>query len=482
MKTSTRLRTVFCILALTPPSSARALDQMSSQPAQSQPAPTSSQEVLLQNPIKLSITQTAPASDLPQYSGSFTMDRSVQVGLEHNLEYGQSEIDTRLARFNVRAALAKFGPNLSVNTFYSTSSLNQMLFYPGGSVLVQAPMQPIVRGTLFSVILAGIQPLYTGGFLRGNYRAAKAQEKQSIAKYQQSRIDSARIIKQLYLKATWNEARLRVDSDYVKLRTLSASNMKQRMEDGKVPRADYLREESDLAQAQAQVNQDYRDYNVALVDLKAGMGINLSSLIDIAEPLEARAIKGDLNSFLNAAGSHRPEIAQARSRVDEMQAKRMVSRSGYLPHLDLYGLGSNITGTSPDGTGGGRFGGFVSVIGHYTIYDAGQRGAELHAATESIRQSRLALQQAQLKVAQDVSNAWIDVDLSSRNIELAKAQVVSAEEDNRLIRARYEIGKSTALDQFDAAVKLYRARLALTQAIYNYRLAQTQLNWASGSI
>ncbi|RTL37213.1 MAG: TolC family protein [Candidatus Melainabacteria bacterium] len=448
----------------------------------SEPQATTEQEVGVNNPIKLTISATALGSDLPTVTGPLTMDQAVQSGLKNNLDNKQSLLDTEISRLNSRAALARFGPNISLSTFYSTSSLNQMLFYPNDGVVASAPMQPIVRGSSFSTIVAGVQPLFTGGYLRGNYRAAKSSERQSLAKYQQSRIDIARTIKQAYLQCVWNRARLQVDTDYVKFRTLSTSNMHQRMVDGKAPRADFLREEAELAQAKAQVNRDYRDFNVSIINLKAAMGANLSSLIDVTEGLNYAQNQKDLNGYLNAAGTNRPEIRQAQSKVEEMKARKLIARSQYLPHVDLYGLGSNITGTSPDGTAEGKFGGFVSVIGHYTLYDSGQRSAQLHSAHKAITQSGYALQQTRLKVAQEVSTAWVDLDLSARNVDLAKSQVVSAEEDFRLIKTRYNIGKSTALEQFDAAVKLYRARLALTESIYNYRLAQTQIVWASGDI
>jgi hypothetical protein len=67
-------------------------------------------------------------------------------------------------------------------------------------------------------------------------------------------------------------------------------------------------------------------------------------------------------------------------------------------------------------------------------------------------------------VAQEVSQAWIDLDLARRNVELAKREVASAEEDQRLFHTRYLIGKSIALEDFDAAVKLFQARLAVTRS------------------
>ena len=45
-----------------------------------------------------------------------------------------------------------------------------------------------------------MQPLYTGGLLKGNYRAAKAIEKQSIALYQSNKIETVRKIRRNILE------------------------------------------------------------------------------------------------------------------------------------------------------------------------------------------------------------------------------------------------------------------------------------------
>jgi outer membrane protein TolC len=72
--------------------------------------------------------------------------------------------------------------------------------------------------------------------------------------------------------------------------------------------------------------------------------------------------------------------------------------------------------------------------------------------------------------------------VSKRNVELVKSELKSVEEDYRLLHSRYLVGKAIALEDFDAVVKLFRARLSITEAIYQYRLAQARLIYASGAI
>jgi len=449
--------------------------------AQSVHVPTSADDVLKANPIQLTITKEAPSSDLPSVNGPLSVDDAVKVGLKNNLELKESERAWAMSKFLRRAELAKFGPSASFTTFFSQSSVNQMLFFPN-DWSVPPTMQPIVRNTSLSLIFAGWQPLFTGGRLMGGFKTAKAQERQSLHAYNGQKIDTALKIKEAYWEAAWFEAKLRVDTDYARFREGSAGNMKARVNQGKAPKADYLREESELAKSRAQVNEDYENFNIVLLKLKVTMGTNLTSLVELKDALEFIETPGDLSLYLIKAGQKRPEMEQANSKVAEMQARRMIARSKYSPQVDLYGLGSNITGSSPDGSNRGRWGGVLGIMGSVTLFDAGSRLNELHAASTAVQQAKIARENTQLKVAQSVSEAWIHLDLARKNVELAKQEVTYAEEDYRLIHARYSIGKAIALEDFDASVKLLQTRLALLETIYKYRIAHARLIAASGDI
>lgn len=443
---------------------------------------TSVDEVTSNNPIRLQVTKEAPSGELPLSTGPLGVEEAVKKGIQNNYTLQQSEQSWQASKYLARASLAKFGPSSSFNTFYSTSSLNQMLFFPGDSNVASTPMQPIVKGTSLSLIFAGTQPLFTGGRLMGGYRAARAQEKQSLAAFRETRIQTALKVKEAYWNAAWAEANLRVASDYVKFRESSTANMKARVDEGKAPRADYLRESSELSKARILLNERYRDFNSALLSLKVVMAVNIGSTVSLRDELVYSELTRDLNSFMEEAAKARPELARAFNRVAEMKARRQIARSKYSPQVNAYGLGSNISGSSPDGNANGRWGGVIGVIGGVTLFDSGSRFNELRAANAAVREAELAKRDVELKVAQEVSQGWIDLDLARRNTLLAQEEVTSAEEDHRLFHARYEVGKSIALEQFDAAVKMFQARLTLLESIYKYRLAEARLTFASGDI
>lgn len=314
---------------------------------------TSVEDVVLNNPIQLHIAKTAPSGELLEQSGSIGIDDAVHIGIKNNFSLKESEQGWQNSKFLARAALGKFGPSASFNTLYSSSSLNQMLFFPGDTSVASTPMQPIVKGTSLSLFFAGTQPIFTGGRLMGGYRAARAIEKQSLAAYNEQRIQTALSVKESYWNAAWAEASLRVASDYVRFREWSSKNMRARMTEGKAPREDYLREEAEVAKARIEQNEKYRDFNSALLNLKVAMSVNIGSMVSLKDRLEYAETAEDLNSFLALAARRRPEIARASSRVAEMKARRLIAISKYSPQVNAYGLGSNISGSSPDGNASG---------------------------------------------------------------------------------------------------------------------------------
>ena len=454
-------------------------------PADSTPPPTSLEEALSSNPIKISVTKNAPAAGLPALNQSLGLNDSVQIALRQNPFLEESLHSWKAAKFHARTALGKLGPSASFNTFFAESNLNQTLFFMPDSPVAAWPMQNVTnKGPILSFIFSGRQPLLTGGRLLGGYRAARAHEQQFQASYNGDRIQTALQVRRAYWESVWQQARITLATDYVKYRQLTVANMTDKVQKGRVPRADLLREQAELARAQAQVNDTFRDYNHALVQLKSVLAINLGSQVTLKDALEYVQVVQDLQYFMEQAATKRPDIAKARAALAEAKAIRMVAASKYSPQVDLYGIGANQTGhtpENPDHTAHGTWGAFVSVVGGITLFDSGQRFNELRAANEDIRRAQAAIKDTEIKVAQDVSDAWIDLDLARKNVDLAQKQVDSAQEDQRVFHLRYEVGKAIALEDFLAAVRLFEARQNKLEAVYKYRLAEAQLLAASGT-
>lgn len=443
--------------------------------------PTTEEQVLFANPIKL---QISIMSGLPKMSNAMTLGEAVQVGMTNNPSIKASREGLLSASRLSRAALARLGPSASFSTFFAQSSIDQMLFFMQPESIGSPPMQPVTKGTASYTLFAGYQPLFTGGRLINSLRAARAQQRQSLAAVDMQRVRIALAIKESYWNTALSQERLRVTTDYVKYRQWSTANMKERVDVGKVPKADWLREQAELAKARAELNDRYRDFNVALIKLKAAQGIHFTSLITIADKLDKPLQLKTLDEYLEYATKTNPAVLQAQARLNEMQARRRVAASKYSPQVGLYGLVSNASGKAVGEMESvtGKWGATLGVVGGVTLFDSGARLAELRSASAQVRQQNQELQQAIINASEVVSTSWVELQTAQNNYQLALLEVASAEEDHRLLHARYLVGKAIALEDFDASVKLFQARLRLLEKLYEQQIALARLETASGII
>jgi outer membrane protein TolC len=426
--------------------------------------PSSVSDVVSLNPIKL---QISVVDKTPVITQDLTIEDAVALSLRYSPTILAAAEAVAGTRWLTRAAWSRLGPSASVSGFFSQSNIDQMMFFIREQV-DPPPMQPVTKCTSFRLI--------------NSIRAAAARQSQSVAESLARRTTNSSDVKIAYWDAVVAEENLRITHDYVKFRQWSVNNMRERVEAGKAPRADLLREEAELSRAHIEVNQRYADYNKALVRLKTRMGVSITSLISLKDRLDKTIPVKTLDEYLALARAQNPAVQQATARVREVQANRRVVAARFSPQAGLYALGSNANGKTPGEmeTVRGKWGGMIGIMAGMTLFNSGERVFELRNAGTAVRQAELERAQAVLQAVQDVTQSWIDYDVATRNLALSRAELLSASEDQRLMHARYLVGKAIALEDFEASVRLFRARLALLDRMYQQNVAVARLELASG--
>jgi outer membrane protein len=182
----------------------------------------------------------------------------------------------------------------------------------------------------------------------------------------------------------------------------------------------------------------------------------------------------------------RPDLNEARLRVDRGELEVVRTRNGLLPRLDLFlNLGKtgyadsfsdavrDIDGRSYDVSGGFRF-----------LYPIGNRAARAgnRIATLGRYQTGLALENLAQLVEADIRSAYLEV---GRAREQIAATAVTRELQEEVLRAeevRFDAGVSTALLVAQAQRDLLAAQLDEVQAVVDYRQALTNLYRLEGSL
>jgi outer membrane protein TolC len=210
------------------------------------------------------------------------------------------------------------------------------------------------------------------------------------------------------------------------------------------------------------------------------------SLTATSEPRIVPQSITDLGDRLRLAEQSRPDLSEARWRLQQNRLETIVTRNGLLPRLDLFialaktGYADTFSesfhrldGQTHDLTAGLR-------LSHYLGNRAAQ-GRDL-AARASRKQAAEAIANLRQLIHLDVRLAVNEVERSRQQIDASRATRTFQEQTLAAEKERFDVGASTALLVAQAQRDLLQAQINEVEAIVNYRIALVRLYLAEGSL
>ncbi|MES1923848.1 TolC family protein [Salinisphaera sp. T31B1] len=209
--------------------------------------------------------------------------------------------------------------------------------------------------------------------------------------------------------------------------------------------------------------------------------VPITPVVTEAAPLDAPA------DYVALARDRRPELNQARLEVTRNELEVVATRNGLLPRLDLFvtfgqtGFARNYS----DAYGNLDNGDTYDLAGALEFeYPLGNRAGDALArrARASTEQARASLDNLGRVIEAEVRYALIEARRAAAQIEASAATVRFREQTLAAEKARFDVGRSTALLVAQAQRDLLGARLDRINAFIAYRQALIQLYVADGSL
>lgn len=267
--------------------------------------------------------------------------------------------------------------------------------------------------------------------------------------------------------------------------------IEQRIEVGILPqieaaaaRAEVARREQALIFAQS-VREERRLRLLRLLgqDLSAPPAAEIHAT---SEPAVEPRFVSDLADRLELALRSRPDLEEARLRLEQERLETVVTRNGVLPRLELFmTLGrtgyADTLGESLREMGGSTYDFSAGIRFSHLLGNRSAQARDL-GARASRRQAVEAVANLSELVRLDVRLAANDVERTGREIEASAAtrrfqeQTLSAEQE------RFAVGASTSLLVAQAQRDLLVSQIAEVESIVNHRIALTNLYLAEGSL
>jgi outer membrane protein TolC len=122
----------------------------------------------------------------------------------------------------------------------------------------------------------------------------------------------------------------------------------------------------------------------------------------------------------------------------------------------------------------------VGISAVWTLYDGGKAESQAAEAKASAEEFLYNLEDFRRSIELEVRQAANDLEAARQRVDVARAQVTSAEEDYRMALKRYSAQVGTNIDVLDARVALENARTQYVDAVHDALQARADLVFAMG--
>jgi outer membrane protein TolC len=417
---------------------------------------------------------------------------TLEVTLGEVLDYARGESPRVLASQSAAraaegmelASLAGFLPHLKLSEEFSRGNdpvfafgtrLRQSRFtqadFALGALNEPSPLTNYATRVLIQ------QPIFNGG--KSMYGRKTASSYADAARSGSSAVTDHTLfaVKQAYYSVILARENLRVIEQAVKAGQSHAHQAKQMAATGLATKADELKASVRLAELEQQKIRVENMVQVAVENLKLASGWRTDEFLMPTDKLSDKEQNFKLDELTGYAMANQPALAAAEHAAEAAEYDARAAWGEVIPHLngffqyerdarDAFGNDGNnwMVGVSLDWYPFDGFGNIGKI--------RSKRAMREKAAYEA------ALAGHQVEV--QVKEAWLGADATGRMVGVARSAVEQARESLRIVENQYAEGLATITDLLDTELAATNSELSLTQALYDYNVAQARLSLVTG--
>jgi outer membrane protein TolC len=244
---------------------------------------------------------------------------------------------------------------------------------------------------------------------------------------------------------------------------------------GTKPKSDVTRAEVDVANARVALIRARNAVRLAEVSLANALGLEVTVSFQVEDILTFEPATVELDGLLSESLANRPELAQARARLEAARAQLTGARAGYRPDVNVVG----IYGSAADEPIF-RERWFLGLTLSWNIFQGFFTANRIRETTALVEVARANYDTLELQVRLEVEQAYIALVEAAERITATEKAVESARENLRLAQGRYDAGVGTILDLTEAQLALTNAEADQVRALTDHKLALAAVDRSVG--
>lgn len=311
--------------------------------------------------------------------------------------------------------------------------------------------------------------------------AEKARARLDVIASEQDLILSVKVAYYAHLAALEN---VEVQQDAVERSREQLNLIESMFEVGSAAKSDVLKQRVQLGNDRLTHISARNSVETTRAELAYTIGIDPNSDVAFETEHASRVYVADLDEAIAFGLGHQPDLLSARKSRDAAKHSVRSAWSAYLPTLGGSGNLTWFSGSSGDTVLYDNSQRTLSygVNVSWNIFDGFWRERQLSSA-KIVRNNTLArLSDQRNSVIVGIKTAYLDIEQTILQQEVAGENVAAADEDLRITQEKYNLGAATILDLLTAQVSLKQAQMTLIRAEFDHNLAIARLENAMGKM
>jgi len=414
----------------------------------------------------------------PRISGKLSVEDCLKLTLVHNKMLQRTMEERDIA----------YGARLSASSAYlpSVGLSAQYLRKDEVPSLAVAGMPPIQFGALdnYSAVLSVSQPIYAGGAISAQVRAARLLSLLTDEVVRAAVQDMVYAAETAYYNLLLHQHLVDVSTDAVRSAKVHLDQVQKRRAGGVASDFDVLRAQVELSNFEADLIRSKNAINLARANLMKIMGISQDSDFVLSDELVYAPIQVSMEQAAEDAFTNRPDLYRQEYQIRRQREQLQIARSRYLPNVSGF---FNHTWAKPDPhsvAANNEWGDAwqAGVQGMWPIFNGFQREGQIIQEKARLRQSQIDLMDTEETALYELTQALLSMENAVEFVQSQQLNVTRATEGLRLAEVGYQQGINTQVEMIDAQTALTTARVNYYQAIYSHVAAKLALQRAMGTI
>lgn len=415
-----------------------------------------------------------------------TLDQAVQLALKQNRSIRNALLDVAKANNRVDQLRTRLYPGIHFY-FLGSQQLQSLDFtfnrgllgvYPGIGPIPQQDIKVSTGLQPTAVAVARVQqPLSTLRRIRLNIATLRLNTRIAEEQNRQQRLDVVRNVRKLYYGIQQMDSALASVRQTVELYKELDRTTGDYVRQQAALEADALAVKANLAKTEQSRITLEDQQATAKEQLNQLLGRDILTEFTVSGIAEASAVESDIAAARKRALEMRPEVRQARLRVEAAQSDVRAKRAEYIPdiaadfnHFTLLNFNQFIPSHFSS----------AGVSLSWEPFDWGRKKHELAEKQNTVEQASNGAREAESLIIIDVNGKFRQLRQSRAQLEVARLTHQAAVESLRVVKNRYEVQASLLKDVLEAQTKVELAAAASEQALAAFWTAKAEFERALG--